>query len=334
MRKKLPTIIVTGGAGFIGSEFVRQAVKKGHRIVIIDSLTYAGDLRRLRAASGKYKFYRCDIRNKKRVDGVFRKERPRIIIHFAAETHVDRSIEDATPFIETNIKGTQILLDAARKYHVKKFIHISTDEIYGELTSRRGHFTELSPMAANSPYAVSKAAADMLVQAYYRTYGLPVVIVRPSNNYGPWQYPEKLIPQSVARALAHKHIPVYGKGKNIREWLYVADCARAILLLMKKGKTGEAYNLGSGQEKRNIEVVTMLCTLLDQLRPMQRGTKRRKQKSHKAFIAFVTDRLGHDFRYCLNSQKIRSTLQWRPSVSFSKGLEETVRWHVAQRSRA
>lgn len=309
MRKKLSKILVTGGAGFIGSEFVRQGVAKGYSIVIVDKLTYAGDLDRLECVKDKYKFYKTDICDKKAIDKIFKKERPGKIVHFAAESHVDRSIEDASPFIETNIKGTQVILDACRKYRVEKLVSISTDEVYGEI--KRGQFTEESPIQPNSPYSAAKAAADLLVKAYIRTYGLPAVIARPCNNYGPWQFPEKLIPVITLNALNDKKIPVYAKGENVREWLHVSDCARAIFLILQDGRCGEVYNIGSSKENRNIDTVRAILKIL---------------KKSENLIEFVKDRAGHDFRYSLNCNKLKNELGWAPRVSFEDGLEETVRW--------
>lgn len=312
MRKSLPKILVTGGAGFMGSEFVRQGiVKKGYKIVVVDNLTYAGDLKRLEEVKGKCKFYKADICDKPQMKRIFLKEKPQILVNFAAETHVDRSIVDATPFIETNIKGTQVLLDAARKYKIKKFVQISSDEAYGEI--KKGKFSESSPLQPNSPYAVSKAAADMLVKAYHRTYGLPTIIVRPCNNYGPWQYPEKLIPLVILKILKNKKAPVYGKGQNVREWLYVSDCIEAIFLILEKGKIGEIYNIGSSQEKRNIDVVKQIFKILGK---------------PESLIEFVEDRPGHDIRYSLDSERVRNKMGWRARTGFREGLEKTVKWHL------
>jgi len=253
-------LLVTGGAGFIGSEFVREGVKRGYEIVVVDKLTYAGDLDRLKevenntSLSGFITFYKADITNKEFIEYIFRKEKPDIVTHFAAESHVDRSILDASPFIKTNVEGTQVLLDVAKDIGVDKFINIATDEVYGEL-GEEGTFKEDSPLVPNSPYSSSEAAADMLGRAYYKTYKLPVITVRPSNNYGPWQYPEKLIPVVILKALNNEKIPVYGTGQNVREWLYVSDCTDAIFEIMEKGKIGEIYNVGSNQERRNIDVV-------------------------------------------------------------------------------
>lgn len=326
MRKRVPKILITGGAGFIGSAFVRLLVqnqrgrfyfsKKNRTVpVLIDKLTYAGDLKRLEEAKGKFKFYRTDICSKIGVGSIFQKEQPDIVIHFAAESHVDRSINDASPFIETNIKGTQVLLDASRKYKVDKFIFISTDEVYGEIP--RGKFTENSPIKPNSPYAASKAAADLLVQAYIRTYKLPAIIIRPCNNYGPWQYPEKLIPVAISSVLKGQKAPVYAKGENVREWLYVDDCARGIIQVMLKGKIGEVYNLGSACESKNIDTVKLL---LKNLRVSQNRYE------------FVNDRLGHDIRYSLDSGKIKKALGWKPKVNFSEGIKLTVNWYLENKN--
>jgi len=306
-------ILVTGGAGFIGSEFVRQGVEKGYKMVVIDRLTYAGDLERLRSVEGKISFYRADIANREFIEHIFAVEKPSIVVHWAAESHVDRSILNAAPFIETNVKGTQILLDISREFGISKFINISTDEVYGELKDTRGKFSETSPLNPNSPYSVSKASADMLGRAYHRTYGLPVITVRPCNNYGPWQYPEKLIPVTIARALENEYIPVYGKGENIREWLYVSDCAEAVFAIVEKGKAGEIYNIGSGEERKNIEVVKKVLDLLG--------------KPH-SLIRFVDDRPGHDYRYSLDVTKIEKEIGWKAKVSFEKGAELTVEWYL------
>jgi dTDP-glucose 4,6-dehydratase len=305
-------ILVTGGAGFIGSEFVRQGVRRGHEIVILDKLSYAGDPERLRTIRRSVKFHKVDITDRKKVENVFRKAKPEIVVHWAAESHVDRSIADATPFLDTNIKGTQVMLNVSIKYGIKRFINISTDEVYGDL-GEDGEFFETTPLNPNSPYSVSKASADMLGRAYYRTYGLPVITVRPSNNYGPWQYPEKLIPVIILKAVHNEKVPVYGKGLNIREWLFVSDCAEAVFEIMEKGRTGEIYNVGSGVEKRNIEVVRTVLKLLGKSDDL---------------IEFVKDRPGHDFRYSLNSNKIKKELGWKSRTDFSEGIDKTVRWYV------
>lgn len=306
---KKSKVLITGGAGFIGSEFVRQAVNKGYNVIIVDKLTYAGDLARLEEIKGKYKFYKTDICNKKGMESVFKKEKPGGVIHFAAESHVDRSIQDASSFIKTNVIGTQILLDASRKWDVSRFIQVSTDEVYGDI--RQGEFSEESPINPSSPYSASKAAADCLVNAYVRTYNFPAIIVRPSNNYGPWQYPEKLIPVAIYKGLNNDKIPVYARGLNQREWLYVSDCAQALFLVLRKGKTGQIYNLGSGIEKRNIDVVSKIIKILGR---------------QKSLIQFVKDRPGHDYRYFLNSAKINN-LGWNPKTDFERGIQQTVEWY-------
>lgn len=315
MRRKLCKILVTGGAGFIGSEFVRQTASDSS-IVVIDKLTYAGDVDRIKTVKDKIKFYKEDICNKHGVERIFAKERPKYVVHFAAESHVDRSIEDASPFIETNIKGTQIILDACRKYNIKKLVHISTDEVYGEI--KKGSFTENSPFSPNSPYAAAKAAADLLVKSYIRTYRIPGVIVRACNNYGPWQFPEKLIPVVVLNAAKNKKVPVYAKGDNVREWLYVGDCARAVDKVLKSGRIGEVYNVGSGIEHKNINTVKMILKIL---------------KKPDSLIEHVKDRAGHDFRYSLNSKKINRELGWSPEVQFEKGLKLTVDWYLRSKYR-
>lgn len=306
------TILVTGGAGFIGSEFVRQGVNKNYKIVVLDKLTYAGDLERLREVKNSIVFYQGDITDKPLVERIFAEEKPEVVCHFAAETHVDRSILDASPFIDTNVKGTMVLLNAARKYGIEKFINMSTDEVYGEL-GRDGEFFENSPMTPNSPYSASKAAADMLGRAYFRTYGVPVITVRASNNYGPWQYPEKLIPVIILKSYNNEKVPIYGKGKNVREWLHVSDCVEAIFKIINRGKPGEVYNVGSGFEKRNIDVARTVLKLMEK---------------PESLITFVKDRPGHDFRYSLNFDKIKRELGWEPKISFEEGIKKTVAWYL------
>ncbi len=305
-------LLITGGAGFIGSEFTKQAVKSGFDVVVVDKLTYAGDLERLKEVDGKFVFYKSDITNREFLEHIFKTEKPDIVVHFAAESHVDRSILDATPFIDTNIKGTQTLLDIAKDTKIELFINIATDEVYGEL-GKNGQFSETSPLNPNSPYSVSKASADMLGRAYHRTFELPVITLRPSNNYGPWQYPEKLIPVVILKALNNEKIPVYGKGENIREWLYVSDCAEAILMTVKKGKSGEIYNIGSGFEKRNIDVVKTILKILDK---------------PESLISFIKDRPGHDFRYSLNTEKIQKKIGWKAKTTFEEGIEKSVKWYL------
>jgi len=305
-------LLVTGGAGFIGSEFVRQALKRGYGVAVVDKLSYAGDLERLKRVSGEIAFFQADITDREAVEKVFRAERPDSVVHWAAESHVDRSISDATPFLDTNVKGTQVMLDISKNYGVQKFINISTDEVYGDL-KEDGQFYETTPLNPSSPYSVSKASADMLGRAYYRTYGLPVITVRPSNNYGPWQYPEKLIPVVVLKALNNEKVPVYGKGENVREWLFVSDCTDGIFEILEKGSINDIYNIGSGEEKRNIDVVKTILQILGK---------------PEGLIEFVEDRLGHDFRYSLNSDKLRAQTGWKVKTSFSEGIEETVKWYV------
>jgi dTDP-glucose 4,6-dehydratase len=302
-------LLVTGGAGFIGSAFVRLLARKKVKIVIVDKLTYAGDFARLKEIKGSFKFYKADICGKKQIKSILSLENPDYIVHFAAESHVDRSIKDSSVFVETNILGTQNLIEASRKTKIKKFIHISTDEVYGEIS--RGKFREDSSLSPNSPYSATKAAADLLVKSYVRTYGFPAIIVRPSNNYGPWQYPEKLIPLSILKGIRNEKVPVYAKGQNIREWLFVDDCAEGIFAILKNGRMGEVYNLGSGQEKKNIEVVKAILKIL---------------KANKSLIKFVQDRPGHDIRYSLNSNKIRQGFKWQPRFEFNQGLKITVDW--------
>jgi dTDP-glucose 4,6-dehydratase len=306
-------ILVTGGAGFIGSAFVRLAAGAGHEVTVLDKLTYAGDPARLDGAA--YRFYRGSITNRELVAAVLARERIEAVVNFAAESHVDRSILDASPFIETNVRGTQVLLEAARTHKLQKFVHVSTDEVYGEL-GPTGAFTEESPLRPNSPYAASKAAADLLVLAYHRTYGLPACLVRPCNNYGPWQYPEKLIPVVIYKALAGEPVPVYGTGRNVREWLYVEDCCAGVLAALEKGRPGAVYNLGSGEERPNLEVVRAILNLLGK---------------GEELITFVKDRPGHDFRYRLDSSRAAAELGFAPRVPFEEGLARTVEWYLANR---
>ena len=303
--------MITGGAGFIGSEFVRQAVKKGQKIVVIDTLTYAGDLERLKGVKGKYTFYKADICQKAKLEAVIKKEKPHKIVHFAAETHVDRSIQDALPFIRTNVTGTQHLIDLSRKYKVKKFVHISTDEVYGE--SQKGRFPETAALKPKNPYSATKAAAELLVRAAIKTHHFPAIIIRPANNYGPWQYPEKLIPVIILKALKNRKVPVYGKGKQIREWLHVTDCAEGIHLIVKKGKIGEAYNVGTYFERENLVTVKTILKLL---------------KKPASLIEFVADRPGHDFRYSVSCAKIKK-LGWSPKITFTTGIKQTVQWYLS-----
>jgi dTDP-glucose 4,6-dehydratase len=318
MRKGIYKILVTGGCGFIGSEFVRQLARDSSRqsyneLVVVDKLTYAGDLKRLEETKGKIRFYKADICDKKRIEAIFKKENPDVVVNFAAETHVDRSILNSASFIETNVRGTHNLLEASKNYQIKRFIHLSTDEVYGEI--KTGSFSEDSPLRPNSPYAASKAAADLLLRSYIRTYDFPAVIIRPCNNYGPWQYPEKLIPVAICNAMENRKIPVYAKGLNVREWLHVSDCAQGIVFLLNKAKTGEIYNLGSGHQERNIDLAKIILRLLGK---------------PSALIEFVKDRPGHDWRYAIDSSKIRR-LGWRPRIYFSCGLGITITWNMENR---
>ncbi len=310
MRKKICKLLITGGCGFIGSAFTRQAITSGYKVVVVDKITYAGDEARLRDFKGKYKFYKTDICNEKKISEIVKNEKPDVIIHFAAETHVDRSILDARAFIDTNVSGTQNLINVSRKFKISKFVHISTDEIYGD--SKSGTFTETSQLKPSNPYSATKAAADMLVKAAIRTYNFPAIIIRPSNNYGPWQYPEKLVPVVILKALNNQKVPVYGVGAQIREWLFVEDCARGIRLILKKGKIGEAYNIGSYFEKKNLDTVKRIL---------------KEVGKPEDLIKFVQDRPGHDFRYSLNCEKVRK-LGWRPKVNFESGIKETVKWYL------
>lgn len=303
-------ILVTGGAGFIGSAFVRQNAQRKTKIIVVDKLSYAGDLARLEEVEGSYTFYKVDICDRVKLERIFKKEKPDTVIHFAAETHVDRSIKDVAPFIQTNVIGTQNLIDLSRKSSVKKFIHISTDEVYGE--SRKGRFLETAEIKPNNPYAATKAAAEFLVRAAVRTHRFPAVIVRPANNYGPWQYPEKFIPVAICKLLKGQKVPVYGKGKQIREWVYVADCAKAIRLILQKGKIGEAYNIGGNYENNNLTTAKKILEIL---------------KKPLSCIQFVKDRPGHDFRYSVHYGKL-SKLGWEPQVDFQKGIQLTAHWYL------
>jgi len=305
-------MLITGGAGFIGSEFVRQAVRKGHQVAVVDKLTYAGDLERLNEVRKDITFYKADISNQEFIEHIFEKENPEVIVHFAAESHVDRSLLDPYPFISSNVLGTQVLLEVSKKKGVELFVNMSTDEVYGDL-GKEGSFTEESPLKPNSPYSTTKASADMLGRAYYRSFGLPVVTIRASNNYGPWQYPEKFVPVIILKALRDEKIPVYGDGTNVREWLYVTDCAEGIMAAIDRGKAGEIYNIGSKEEKQNIEVAKAILELLGK---------------GEELIEFVKDRPGHDFRYSLDTTKAKRELGWEAKTSFDEGLKKTVEWYI------
>jgi dTDP-glucose 4,6-dehydratase len=327
-------IIVTGGAGFIGSAVVRTLLREdGPQVVNLDKLTYAGNLESLAsvAASPRYSFAHMDICDAQGVAALLDAEQPDAIMHLAAESHVDRSIDGPMAFVETNIVGTAILLQAALRYwrglkgarkEQFRFHHISTDEVFGSLGAA-GLFREETPYAPNSPYSASKAASDHLVRAWHHTYGFPAVMTNCSNNYGPFQFPEKLIPLTILRAMEGKPLPVYGRGENVRDWLHVEDHALALIAVLKQGRLGETYNIGGGAERQNIDVVRGICGLLDEIRPGQRP--------HADLITFVADRPGHDLRYAIDSSKIRQELGWVPRESFESGLAHTVRWYLDNR---
>jgi len=308
------TILVTGGAGFIGSHFIRYILRKykDYRIINLDKLTYAGNLDNLKdiEKNSRYKFIKGDICNRNLVETIFKKEKPNFLVHFAAATHVDRSILNPKIFIKTNILGTQVLLETARRYGIEKFQHISTDEVYGSV--KEGRFKEINPLLPNSPYSASKAGADFLVRSYFKTFNLPALISRSCNNFGPCQYPEKLIPLFIANLLKNRKVPLYASGENIREWVYVEDNCRAIDLVLHKGRLGEIYNIGSNCLKTNLEVTKMLLRLLNK---------------DETFIKYVPDRPGHDFRYCLDTSKIRKELNWKPKYSFEKGIKKTIEFY-------
>lgn len=328
-------LLVTGGAGFIGSAVVRLAVARGHAVVNLDALTYAACLENVApvAASPLYAFEHADIRDRAALDAVFARHRPEAVMHLAAESHVDRSIDGPGDFVATNITGTYHLLEAARAYWSRtgrpagfRFHHISTDEVFGSLPSDPAvKFTETTPYDPRSPYSASKAASDHLVRAWHETYGLPVVLSNCSNNYGPYHFPEKLIPVTILNALAGKPLPVYGDGANIRDWLYVEDHAEALLLVLEKGRTGRSYNIGGENERTNLELVRALCAILDAKRPKAAG-------AYADQITFVADRPGHDARYAIDPSRIRSELGWRPSVTVEEGLARTVDWYLANES--
>ena len=324
-------ILVTGGAGFIGSAVVRLAIARGHSIVNVDALTYAACLENVASVSesSQYSFEHADIRDRSALDTIFEKYQPDAVMHLAAESHVDRSIDGPADFIETNVTGTFNMLEAARSYwqaHGKpetfRFHHISTDEVYGSLPSDpSAQFTEETPYDPRSPYSASKASSDHLVRAWHETYGLPVVLTNCSNNYGPYHFPEKLIPVIILNALSGKPLPIYGNGSNIRDWLYVEDHAEALLLVLEKGAIGRSYNIGGENERTNLELVQTVCQILDRLKPKNTGT-------YADLIRFVQDRPGHDARYAIDSSRIRDELGWRPSVAVEEGLEKTIHWYL------
>jgi dTDP-glucose 4,6-dehydratase len=322
-------LLVTGGAGFIGSNFVQSTIAgTGEPVVNLDKLTYAGSLRNLDALRDdpRHIFVQGDINDRALVRSLLQKHQPRAIVHLAAESHVDRSIAGPAPFIETNVEGTFALLEEARAFSQQiRFVHVSTDEVYGSLGPDDPAFTENTPYAPNSPYAASKAAADHLVRAYHHTYGMQTVTTNCSNNYGPHQFPEKLIPLTIHNALAGQPLPVYGDGKNVRDWLYVLDHCAALRVALERGRAGQTYNIGGGAEKANIDLVREICRLLDGLAPRKGAGK------YAELISFVKDRPGHDRRYAINSSKIAQELGWRARESFSSGLAKTVQWYVDNR---
>ena len=317
------TIIVTGGAGFIGSNFIfyQLASHPEDRVVCLDKLTYAGNLSTLASVMDKpnFRFVRADICDREAVDRLFDEEKPDVVVNFAAESHVDRSIEDPGVFLRTNVLGTQVLMDACRKHGIGRYHQVSTDEVYGDLPLDRPDlfFTEETPLHASSPYSASKAGADLLALAYHRTFGLPVTISRCSNNYGPYHFPEKLIPLMIANCLNDRPLPVYGKGENVRDWLYVEDHCKAIDLIVRKGRAGEVYNVGGHNEMRNIDIVKLIC---------------RELGKPESLITYVADRKGHDMRYAIDPTKIHNELGWLPETKFADGIQKTIRWYLDHRS--
>lgn len=317
------TILVTGGAGFIGSNFIFHMLKKypDYRIVCLDKLTYAGNLSTLSSVLDRpnFRFVRLDICDREGVFRLFEEERPDIVVNFAAESHVDRSILDPGIFLQTNILGTAALMDACRKFGIRRFHQVSTDEVYGDLPLERPDlfFTEATPLHTSSPYSASKASADLLVLAYHKTYRLPVTISRCSNNYGPYQFPEKLIPLTIVNALHEKPLPVYGTGENVRDWLYVEDHCKAIDLILHKGREGEVYNVGGHNERKNIDIVRLICKALGK---------------SESLITYVADRKGHDMRYAIDPTKIHTELGWLPETKFEDGIQKTIQWYLNNKS--
>ena len=340
----METVIVTGGAGFIGANFVRHALSGTEaRIVVLDKLTYAGNECTLKPleTNPRYVFIKGDIGDVSLVENILRDYRPAWIVNFAAETHVDRSIDDPRPFVTTNIVGTFELLEAARKYVAGldqrdragfRFLHVSTDEVYGTL-GETGYFSETTPYEPNSPYSASKASSDHLVRAYLETYGLPTIITNCSNNYGPYQFPEKLIPLTILNAVEGKQLPIYGDGGNIRDWLYVEDHCSGIVRVLKGGIPGQKYNIGGGSERTNVQVVDRICAVLDEVLPpaKNQALSSRGLRSYSELKTFVTDRPGHDRRYAIDATKIRTDLGWTPKHDFDRGIERTVRWYLGNR---
>ncbi len=340
----MDSILVTGGAGFIGSNFVRLALKEtSGRVVVVDKLTYSGHRASLADCESdpRFAFVEADIADAAAMKACFESHRPRAVLNFAAETHVDRSIDGPGAFIHTNVTGTYVLLEASRAHAATlspeararfRFLHVSTDEVYGTL-GESGLFSEETPYAPNSPYAASKAAADHLVRAWHETYGLPTLLTNCSNNYGPFQFPEKLIPLMILNALEGKPLPIYGDGGNVRDWLHVEDHCRGLLLVLEKGAPGGKYNIGGGNERTNIQVVDALCAALERVQPAEENPKisangKREKKAYLDLKTFVPDRPGHDRRYAIDASKIRRELGWSPSYSFEEGLLRTVRWYV------
>lgn len=329
----MPTWLVTGGAGFIGGNFVLEAVRRDVRVINLDALTYAGNLQTLASIESdpNHVFVHGDIGDRALVAGLLAEHAPDAVLNFAAESHVDRSIDGPAAFIETNVVGTLGLLESVRDYwkalpddrrQAFRFLHVSTDEVYGTL-GETGKFTETTPYAPNSPYSASKAASDHLVRAFHHTYGLPVLTTNCSNNYGPYHFPEKLIPLVIAKALAGEPLPVYGDGKQVRDWLFVTDHCAAIRTVLEKGRVGETYNVGGDSERQNIEVVEAICRLLDERRPREDGQPRSSQ------ITYVKDRPGHDRRYAIDAAKLQGELGWKPEHTFESGIEFTVDWYLA-----
>jgi dTDP-glucose 4,6-dehydratase len=334
------TILVTGGAGFIGSNFVRHALaRSGDRVVVLDKLTYAGHLESLAevASHPRYAFVEADIADREAVRAAFRGHRPSAVVNFAAETHVDRSIDDPAAFVRTNVTGAFELLEAARLFLREtpdpafRFLHVSTDEVYGTLGAA-GTFSETTPYAPNSPYAASKAGADHLVRAWHETYALPALLTNCSNNYGPYQFPEKLVPLMILNAVEGKGLPIYGDGGNVRDWLYVEDHCEGILLVLRKGVPGGKYNVGGGNERTNLQVVDALCAALEAELPAALNPALAGRRSYAELKTFVPDRPGHDRRYAIDAAKIRRELGWEPRHAFEDGLRETVRWYLSNRA--
>lgn len=333
-------ILVTGGAGFIGSAVIRHVINNTeHSVVNLDKLTYAGNLESLSEVeqSERYHFVQLDICDRQGLDKLFDEHKPDVVMHLAAESHVDRSITGSAQFVETNIVGTYAILEAARNYWNElsvdrksafRFHHISTDEVYGDLHGTDDLFTETTSYAPSSPYSASKASSDHLVRAWHRTYGLPTIVTNCSNNYGPCHFPEKLIPLVILNALEGKALPIYGKGDQIRDWLYVEDHARALVKVVTEGVVGETYNIGGHNEKRNLEVVETICDLLEELRPLAENPELRKLNTYRDLITFVTDRPGHDHRYAIDASKIEQELGWVPEESFESGIRKTVEWYL------